>query len=98
MTLKELWNILCELKLRGTLTKQQFEKCVKYVLEDSTGKDSDMVDYEALCRYTVRMGRAHYSLVQEVRISDDKKYAVLKAGLKKELLAMTIATSPDTKR
>ena len=43
MTVKELWNILCEMKLRGTLTKTQFEKCVKYVLIDATGKDDDMV-------------------------------------------------------
>ena len=43
VTVKELWNILCEMKLRGTLTKTQFEKCVKYVLIDATGKDDDMV-------------------------------------------------------
>ena len=43
VSVKELWNILCEMKLRGTLTKNQFEKCVKYVLIDETGKDDDMV-------------------------------------------------------
>lgn len=43
VSVKELWNILCEMELRGTLTKNQFEKCVKYVLIDETGKDDDMV-------------------------------------------------------
>jgi hypothetical protein len=38
-----MWNILCEMKLRGSMTKVQFEKCVKYVLQDETGKDDDMV-------------------------------------------------------
>lgn len=38
-----MWNILCEMKLRGSLTKVQFEKCIKYVLQDETGKDDDMV-------------------------------------------------------
>ena len=36
------------------MTKTQYEKCVQYVLLDGTGKDNDMVDYEALCRYSVR--------------------------------------------
>lgn len=43
VSLKEMWNILCEMKLRGSMTKVQFEKCVKYVLQDETGKDDDMV-------------------------------------------------------
>ena len=34
------------------------------------------------------MGRAYNSLVQEMRIIDDKNYAALKAELKKELIAM----------
>lgn len=88
MSQKELWNILCELKLRGSLSKIQFESCVKYVLVEGSGKDDHMVDYESLCRYTVRMGRAFNSLVQETRIIDDKKYAILKSNLRKELLAM----------
>ena len=168
VTVKELWNILCEMKLRGTLTKTQFDKCVKYVLIDATGKDDDMVstcirlfivcasmwypwtvimrlmlhqyvailfplprlskpplfsystsfycltlpslhsqsnplptahlshsqlDYEALCRYTVRMGRSFNSVVQEMRVTDEKTYALLKEGLKKGLLAMMDASN-----
>jgi hypothetical protein len=53
VTVKELWNILCEMKLRGTLTKTQFEKCVKYVLIDATGKDDDMVS-TCISVFTVR--------------------------------------------
>ena len=34
------------------------------------------------------MGRAYNSLVQEMRVIDDKNYAALKAELKKELIAM----------
>ena len=86
--MKELWNILCEMKLRGSLSKAQFENSVKYVLLEGSGKDDRMVDYESLCRYTVRMGRAFNSLVQETRIIDDKKYSILKENLRKELLAM----------
>lgn len=33
------------------------------------------------------MGRAFNSLVQEMRIADDKSYAILKAELKRELIA-----------
>ena len=33
------------------------------------------------------MGRAYNSLVQETRIADDKNYAILKAELKRELIA-----------
>jgi predicted branched-subunit amino acid permease len=33
------------------------------------------------------MGRAYNSLVQETRIADDKNYAILKADLKRELIA-----------
>jgi hypothetical protein len=33
------------------------------------------------------MGRAYNSLVQETRIADDKNYAILKADLKRDLIA-----------
>ena len=41
VSIKEIWNILCEMKLKGPLTKVQFEKCVKYVLQDEAGKEED---------------------------------------------------------
>ena len=51
------------------------------------------LDYEALCRYTVRMGRSFNSVVQEMRVTDEKTYALLKEGLKRDLLAMMDATN-----
>ena len=56
VSVKELWNILCEMKLRGMLTKNQFEKCVKYVLIDATGKDDDMVS-TCLSLFIVRVSK-----------------------------------------
>lgn len=51
------------------------------------------LDYEALCRYTVRMGRSFNSVVQEMRVTDEKTYALLKEGLKRDLLAMMDASN-----
>jgi hypothetical protein len=48
-----MWNILCEMKLRGSMTKVQFEKCVKYVLQDETGKDDDMVRLSSVYLFAV---------------------------------------------
>jgi Ca2+-binding EF-hand superfamily protein len=88
VSIREFWNILSEIKLRGSMSRAQFEKGIKYVVQDGNSSDEDLIDCEALCRYTVRMGRAFNSLLQEKRISDDKQYAILKNNLKKELCAM----------
>jgi hypothetical protein len=88
VTLRDLWSILCELKLNGAMTKLQFEKGVKYVVTDGAGQDDDLVDYEALCRYTVRMGRAYNSLLQERRLADEKRFAALWSTLKREFKEM----------
>jgi hypothetical protein len=95
ISVKELWNLLFELKLRGAMTKEQFEKGILYVLEDDTSSnpnrkpvvdsDSGDVNYEALCRYIIRMGRAFNSLVQEKKKNDARNFETLLAGLLKEL-------------
>lgn len=87
VTVGELWDIFHDLKLMGDLARPQYEKGLKYLLMEGTGKDSDEVDYESLCRYTIRMGRAYNEMMQESLIVDEKKYKELKTELKKELVA-----------
>lgn len=97
ITVGDLWSILYETKIRGNMTKIQFDKGIKYILRDSSGTDDDLVDYDALCRYTVRIGRAHNALIQEQRQLQQKKFEQLTAALKKELLALTEAANAGAK-
>jgi Ca2+-binding EF-hand superfamily protein len=109
ISVKELWNVLFELKLRGSLSKEQFEKGIKYLMED--GRDGDLtkadmqrvrgvkgntgasavidtdhaeVNYEALCRYIVRMGRSYNTNVQEKKTRDVQVFEKLLTSLMKE--------------
>jgi len=107
LSLDELWAILCDLKLRGTLTKEQFKKHAEVVkrggrtggggARPAMGGNQDMYDFEALCRYTVRMGRAYNKLVQEKRIADNEQYAKMKVALQKALSAMISKDSAESK-
>ena len=105
LSLDELWAILCDLKLRGTLTKEQFKKHAEVVKRGGRGGGSraagggqqDMYDFEALCRYTVRMGRAYNKLVQEKRIADNEQYAKMKVAMQKALSAMISKDSAESK-
>lgn len=98
---QDLWNILGELKLRGNMIRPQFDKSIVYLIDGkelsstkkevkgtATGKDADQVDYEALCRYTVRMGRAYNQKIQERRAEDMKKFESLLQNIKKDFTAM----------
>ena len=96
VSIKELWNLLFELKIQGSMTKATFEKGVRFLVTEDKGRESDQtqVDYATLCRYVVRMGRAHKALVEERTTRDEKKYRSLRAALKRELLQMMHEDSP----
>ena len=97
VSIKELWNLLFELKIQGSMSKATFEKGVRFLVGDDKGRETDQtqVDYASLCRYVIRMGRAHKALVEERDASDNKKYKALRAALKRELLHMMHDDSPD---
>lgn len=98
VALEELWGIVCDLKLRGTLTKEQFGKHAEVVKRGGSGRDKkDLYDFEALCRYTVRMGRAYNKLVQAKRIADNDLYAKLRLAMQKALSAMISSDSAESK-
>ena len=82
ISVKEMWHLLFELGLQGGMTHEQFVRGVLLVCERSTGKDDDRVDFEALCRYVVRMGRAFNSLCQERAKADEGRFGPLMAELK----------------
>jgi Ca2+-binding EF-hand superfamily protein len=90
VTKKELWTILFELKLKGNMSHRQFEAAIDHITcePDDRGNGEELVDYESLCRYVIRMGRAYNSLVQEQKKGVESKYAKLKEMLLKELTSM----------
>jgi Ca2+-binding EF-hand superfamily protein len=83
ISVKEMWNHLFELGLQGGMTAVQFLKGVQLVCRDGNGKDDDRVDYDALCKYTIRMGRSFNSLVQQRSAEDEGKFAPMLLELKK---------------
>lgn len=74
ITVKEFWTILFELGLQGNMSQLQFVQGVQLLCERGNGKEDDRVDYEALCRYIVRMGRAYNQLVQDRAKEDEKLF------------------------
>lgn len=86
ITVKTFWQLLSEKKLNGSMTRGQYEKGIKFVVHDGTGKDNDPMDYESVTKYVVRMGRTFNMIVQQRRVVDEKKFTQLRASLKKELL------------
>jgi len=93
VTIKTFWNILGDKKLHGAMTRGQFDRGVKFVVHDGTGKDEDPMDYESVARYTVRMGRTFNGLLQQRRVVDEKKFSHLRASLIKELLEIDSSTN-----
>jgi hypothetical protein len=89
ISVKEMWNHLFELGLQGAMAHVQFVKGVQLVCQHANGKDDDRVDYEALCRYVVRMGRAFNVLVQQRTKEDEGKFPPLLAELKKYFKDLT---------
>ena len=92
ITVKEFWNILGDIDLRGKMSKEQFLAGISFVC-DYTGikdgkppsktSDEDRVDYTAMCKYTLRMGRAFLSQVQEKNREMEKRFPSQLADLKK---------------
>lgn len=85
----------------GSISKPYFNKCIQYLLMDNNvvnSKDAKVdlekqideseVDYEALCRYTVRIGRGFNAQIQEQQKNDTKKYLELKKMLRKDLIEL----------
>jgi len=89
ISVKEMWNHLFELGLQGGMSTTQFIKGVQLVCQHANGKDDDRVDYEALCRYVIRMGRAYNALVQQRHKEDEGKFGPLLAELKKYFKALS---------
>jgi len=83
ISVKELWNHLFELNLQGNMTQPQFLKGVQLVCRDSSGRDDDRVDYNALAKYVVRMGRAYNTLIQKRTKEDEGKFGPLLLEVKK---------------
>ena len=83
ISIKDIWNILFELKMQGTVAKEQFIKGTQYLSNRGIGKEDDKVDYELLCKLIVRMGRAFNALVQEKVKHDEAIFEKLIGDLKR---------------
>lgn len=93
----ELWTLLGDLKLRGSLTENQYYKGVLHMVYPE-GKDNkapkvasteSIVDYQSLCRYVVRIGRAFNELLQSRKKDFEKKFQLLWGYLRPELLELS---------
>jgi len=100
ISIKELWNLLFELKIQtsNNISKPVFEKGIRYLLIDSRGKraafDNDQpdgqIDYSALCRYVVRMGRGHAAMRDERNAANQTLYKRLVGELRQFLLSLSV--------
>eukprot|EP01038_Epipyxis_sp_PR26KG_P005601 gene5601-7730_t len=97
VTVKDLWNILFELGLHGVMTTSQFIKGIQFLSRNGHGRDEDVVNYDALCSYVIRMGRAFHSLVQERSKIDESKFVPLAADLKKYFKDLSEEKTTDGK-
>lgn len=85
---RDLWFIMAEVKVRDSISKQQFEAGAEYYAIDPKKKVAGGIDFESLCRGIVRMGRAYNSQLQEKRKSETELYSSLKKGLQAEITVM----------
>lgn len=95
----DLWQVLSEVGIRGRITRTQFDAGIKPLLDGGDSKTSksksdgstkqllQQVDFEALCRYIVRMGRAFNEQEQKRRSVDEALYVQLKQELVLQLSA-----------
>jgi Ca2+-binding EF-hand superfamily protein len=83
ISIKELWNILFELKLQGNMSKTQYLKGIQVLSLHGNNRDDDRVDYSTLCKYVIRMGRSYNGLLQERRKEMEKNFHPLLIELKK---------------
>jgi hypothetical protein len=89
VAVNELLEIIHFLKLKGSMTKDQFNTGIEFLKfqPDGSKGGEKLVDYEGLCRYTIRMGRAFNTKLQEKEKEVTKKYTEMKNQLIKELLS-----------
>ncbi len=83
ITVKDFWNILFELGLQASLTKQQYTKGALFLCTVGHGHDEDRIDYQALCKYAIRMGRAFVTQQQEKQKEVEKNFQPLLVELKR---------------
>jgi calcium-binding protein CML len=95
ITIKELWNIMFELQIQthGNISKASYEKGIKYLLHDPRDANRDgndryvtsvhdmKVDYSALCRLVMRMGREYESIVSDRKVENMSRYQRLRSDL-----------------
>ena len=96
ITVKDLWDLLVELNIRGSTPKSQFEKAIKQLVNNGTGAEDDKVDYDELCRYLVKMGRALASKIETKKAADARKFEVLFSSLRRNLVNMVDAAAATT--
>ncbi len=89
ITVRDLWAILHEMNLRGGMRAEQFAKGVSLFCQRQDAADDDRVDFEALCRNIVKMGRAFLQLLQEHAKRDEGKFQPLLDDLKKYFEELT---------
>ena len=85
----ELWRLLLEVGLRGHLTRPQFDAGIKQLLDQGKSGDDEeetLVDYEALCRYIIRMGRAFNEQEQKNLEIDERRYQDMKKAFVRAML------------
>jgi Ca2+-binding EF-hand superfamily protein len=96
---KELWNLLFELKIysNNNISKNVYERGIRYLFLDTRNKskydgensnNNNQIDYPALCRYVIRMGRGHTSMRDEKRANDQMEYKRLRSDLRQFLLSL----------
>jgi hypothetical protein len=92
---KELWTLLFEVKLKGDMQRHQYDQAVSHLTfdKDDRTREDALVDYESLCRYIVRMGRAFSSQVGEKRQEQEKIYLRMKHALLTALVQISSAGS-----
>jgi hypothetical protein len=77
------------MNLRGGMRAEQFAKGVSLFCQRQDAADDDRVDFEALCRNIVKMGRAFLQLLQEHARRDEGKFQPLLDDLKKYFEELT---------
>ena len=56
--------------------------------------DNDLIDYESLCKYIIRMGRSYTNMIQERLRNEDKMYKQIVPQLKRDFLVMLPVAVP----
>jgi len=84
---RELWSLLAELDMRAGLSSADFQRGVSSLTKRGRAGEL-LVDAVALCRCTVRMGRAHVAMEREARVEEERAYHELVMRLQGELQSL----------